>query len=137
MPAMNQGELEEFLRQPLVATFVTIRRDGTPHVSPMWYGYYQGRFYCWVNANAVKTRNVRRDPRVALCIGNHDKPYKYVVVEGACEIVEEGAAEIGRSISARYYGTEKGEEFARGIIEKGESVLLAVTARKILTENQA
>ena len=137
MPEMTQEELEEFLQRPLVAIFVTSRRDGTPQVSPMWYEYSEGKFFCQVGANAVKARNIRRDPHVALCIANHDEPYKYVVVEGTCEIVHEAVAERTRSISTRYFGKERGEEFAGQVMETGTPVVLEITPTKMLTENEA
>lgn len=137
MPSMNQQELEEYLRRPLVVTFTTIRPDGSPHVTPIWYEYDQGKFYCWVGAHTIKARNVRRDPHVALCIAIHDHPYKYVVVEGSCEISHEGVAERARSIAVRYYGEERGARFASETYQEGEAVLLVVTPTRMLTENAA
>lgn len=137
MPEMTQVELEEFLKRPLVAILVTSRRDGTPQVSPIWYEYGEGKFFCQVDANAVKARNIRRDPHVALCIANHDEPYKYVVVEGTCEIVHEAVAERTRSISTRYSGKRRGEELTRQVMETSTPVVLELMPTKMLTENEA
>lgn len=144
MPAMTHEELEEFLRRPLVVAFTTIRGDGSPHVSPIWFEYDEGKFYCWVDAGSVKARNIRKNPSVALCIATHDEPHKYVLVEGHCEIVREGVAERAYSISTRYYGAERGTEFARetmasgsSAIESGNSVLLVTTPTRLITESSA
>lgn len=134
---MTQQELEEYLRRPLVVTFTTIRPDGSPHVTPIWYEYDDGKFYCWVGSNTVKARNIRRDSRVSLCIATHDHPYSYVIAEGMCEISHDGVAERARSIAMRYYGEERGARFANEINQEGESVLLVVTPTRMLSENAA
>lgn len=137
MPSMTQQELEEYLRRPLVVTFTTIRPDGSPHVTPIWYEYDGGKFYCWVGADTIKVRNIRHDPHVALCIATHDHPYKYVIVNGSCEISHDGVAERARSIAVRYYGEERGARFASETYRDGEAVLLVVTPTRMLTENAA
>ena len=137
MPSMTQQELEEYLRRPLVVAFTTIRPNGSPHVTPIWYEYDGGKFYCWVGTNTVKTRNVRRNPRVALCIATHDDPYRYVIAEGSCEISQDGVAERARSIAVRYYGEERGARFARDTYRADDAVLLVVTPTRMFTENAA
>lgn len=137
MPPMTQQELEEYLRRPLVVTFTTIRPDGSPHVTPIWYEYDGGKFYCWVGADTIKARNVRRNPRVALCIATHDHPYSYVIAEGTCEISQDGVEERARSIAVRYYGEERGSRFPSETYQEGEAVLLVVTPTRMLTENAA
>ena len=136
MPKMTQGEMEEFLRRPLTVSFTTIRPDGSPQVTPIWYEYDDGEFYCWVEASTVKVRNIRQNPNVALCIATHDEPYKYVVAEGVCEITRDGVTERAYSISIRYYGVDRGKQFARENLGGG-SVLLVVTPTKLLTESAA
>ena len=135
MPSMTQQELEEYLRRPLIVTFTTIRPDGSPHVTPIWYEYDGGKLYCWVGADSIKVRNIRDDPNVALCIATHDHPYKYVIVNGNCEISHDGVTERARSIAVRYYGEKRGARFASETNRDGEMVLLVVTPTRMLTEN--
>ena len=87
--------------------------------------------------DSVKAQNIHRDSRVALCISTHDKPYKYVVAEGICEIVTDGVAARFLTICMRYYGSERGEQFVRDILAKGDSVILAVTPTRLVTESAA
>ena len=134
---MTQQELEEFTALPLVVTVTTVRGNGSPQVTPVWYEYDDGAFYCWIGAGTVKVRNLRRDPRVNLCIATHDEPYKYVVAEGSCEIVSRGVVERSISISTRYYGPTRGPVYAREMAETGESVLLVLRPIRLLTESSA
>ena len=87
--------------------------------------------------DSVKAQNIHRDSRVALCISTHDKPYKYVVAEGICEIVTDGVAARFLTICMRYYGSERGEQFVLETIAKGDSVILAVTPTRLVTESAA
>ncbi len=137
MPPMTRAEMEEFLRRPLVVSFTTTRPDGSPQVTPIWYEYDAGKFYCCVGTDSVKARNIRRDSRVTLCIATHDEPYKYVVAEGTCDIVRHDVAARFLSIGTRYYGNERGERFVREIMANDNSVILVVTPTRLLTEGSA
>ena len=139
MPPMTSEELREFLQRPLIVNFTTVRRNGSPHVVPLWYEYDGERFYCWVGGDSLKARNIKRNVHVALCIATHDRPYKYVLAEGTCEIVA-NAAEVERraySISARYFGGNASQEYTRDLLEAGGSVVLMVTPTSLLTESAA
>lgn len=135
MPRMTDQELNEYLSRPLLVTVATVRADGSPQLSPIWYEYEAGVFYLWVGANTVKVRNLRRDPRISLCIANHDEPYKYVVAEGTCEIVTEGMLEHSRSMAIRYYGEERGRAYAESMKDNAH-LLLVLKPSKLLTENE-
>ena len=65
---MIHADIDALLEAPLNATLATNRRDGAPQLSPIWYLYEEGRFHISIGADSVKARNVRRDPRVSLCI---------------------------------------------------------------------
>lgn len=139
MPPMTSEEFQEFLQLPLIVSFITVRPEGSPHVAPLWYEYDEERFYCWVGRNSVKARNIRRNPDVALCVATHDRPYKYVMAEGTCEIVTDEAEVEQRaySISARYYSGGSGKQYTRGVLKARGSVVLVVTPTKLLTESAA
>ena len=137
MPSMTQEELTKFLRRPLTVSFTTIRPNGSPQVTPIWYEYADGRFYCMMGSETFKVRNIKQNPHVALCIATHDEPYKYVIAEGSAEITSEGLSERAYSISIRYRGEERGKEFAKEILDQGNSVFLVITPTRILTESAA
>jgi len=90
-----------------------------------------------VGIDSVKAQNIRRDSRVALCIATHDKPYKYVVAEGICEIVTDGVAARLLSICMSYYGSERGKQFVLETMAQGDSVILAITPTRLFTESAA
>lgn len=59
------------------------RRDGSPHVTPMWFVYRSDRWWLSAPASSVKVRNLQADPRVVLALEDGVAP---VVAEGAAQL---------------------------------------------------
>jgi hypothetical protein len=43
----------------------TLRPDGSPHVTPVWFNYQQEAWWIGSDKRTVKVRNVKRTPRRA------------------------------------------------------------------------
>lgn len=66
---MDLESARAFLRDHHRAVLVTQRSDGRPQTSPVLCGLDDdGRVLVSTRETAMKTRNVRRDPRVSLCV---------------------------------------------------------------------
>lgn len=65
------------------AWLCTLRRDGPPHVTPIWFVWFDDAFWLCSNSDSVKARNARRDARVALALEDGDRP---IVAEGQVTI---------------------------------------------------
>lgn len=131
MSDMTPEQMAEFLERPLVAVYVTLRANGSPHAIPVWYEYRDGEFLVFTSSTFQRVKNLERDSRAAITISTHDVPYMYVSAEGPVSITPEGVAETGLSISRRYMGDE-----AEGYLTEllGEhSVVLRLTPERILT----
>ena len=131
MSDMAPEQVAEFLERPLVAVYVTLRADGSPHAIPVWYEYRDGHFLVFTSSTFQRVKNLERDSRAAITISTHDVPYMYVSAEGPVSITPEGVAETGLSIARRYMGDE-----AEGYLTEllGEhSVVLRLTPERILT----
>ena len=90
---MTPDEAREFLREHHNAVLATFRRDGRPQMSPVGATVdEQGRVIVSTRAPAMKTRNLRRDPRVSLIVLNRGFYGDWVQVEGSAEIVEQPEA---------------------------------------------
>ena len=137
MPSMSSNEFEDFLQLPLVAILTTIRAEGSPQVTPIWYESDGEAFFCIFSKDSVKARNIRSNPSVSLCIATHDEPYQYLIVYGNGEISSEDVWERCLSISTRYRGAERGIQFARDLIDTGDTVVLSVRPDRLITESNA
>ena len=74
------------------AQLATVNADGSPQVTPVWVDY-DGTHVIVNTARArVKSKNLERNPRVALAISDPANPYRYVGIQGrVVEMTEQGA----------------------------------------------
>ena len=100
---MNEGDLSAFLARPLTAVIGTLARDGAPHAVPVWYRFDGHAFTIWTDEQRAWVRQLRRDPRCALTVAEHEPPFGAVLVRGRAEIATgaDTAPEI-RRIAERY-----------------------------------
>ena len=121
---------EEFLKGVHFAKLATLRKSGSPHLTPIWYMYVDGKLIVNTTPERVKYHNVRRDPRVALLV---DDGYPYVIVEGKARVASERDAKRDiETLAIRYTGEEKGKKAARERYWKDERVSLEIVPERII-----
>ena len=106
---MELDAARDHLRSHHHAVFATMRRDGTPQMSPVTVSVdAEGYVVVSSRETAVKTKNLRRDPRAWVCV-IPDTFYggPFVQVEGTVTIVDlpdamEGLVDYYRSISGEH-----------------------------------
>jgi PPOX class probable F420-dependent enzyme len=90
------------------AHLATLMPDGSPHVSPVWVGLDGDDVIVNTAEGRIKTRNVRRDPRVALSVVDQQDPYSNVTVRGVVvEMTHEGADEGIDRFAEKYLGLDR------------------------------
>lgn len=104
--------LAEFIAEPRIGVLATLRADGTPHLTAVWYVYEDGVVKVTVTEGWLKYKHARCDPRVSLAVVGSELPYKQVTLEGLAEIEEDGGAAFLRRLAVLYYGAEKGAVYA-------------------------
>jgi PPOX class probable F420-dependent enzyme len=70
------------LDQPVFVHLATVMPDGSPQVSVIWVGRDANRILFSTAEGRVKTRNIRRDPRVALSFTTVGDDYVNYVLRG-------------------------------------------------------
>ena len=134
MPQLTPEEIDAYLDGPHVAHFASIRPDGAPHIAPVWYRWADGKVTVVSGDAAVKTRNARRNPKVAVSIATDEWPYLYVILEGDATVRTDNLKEAVRSIFSRYEGQERGEQDANELTEGGQQlVAIEVAVNRILS----
>ena len=86
----------------------TVMADGRPHVMPVWFVLGGEEVVFTTGAESVKGRNLRRDPRMSLCV---EDGMRYVTLEGWAELIEDRAQqerEVNELIAPRYIGRRLG-----------------------------
>jgi len=85
---VTPDEARRFLADHHHAVLATFRADGRPQLSPVLATVdAEGRVLISTREAAMKTRNIRRDPRVSLCVFNDQFYGDWVQVEGTAEVV--------------------------------------------------
>lgn len=89
------------------AVLATLRADGTPQMSPVLVvADDDGRLLVSTREAAMKTHNVRRDPRVWVCVLPEAFFGRWVQIEGSVEVVEQPEA---LDLLVDYYRRASGE----------------------------
>ncbi len=88
MPKMTAAEVDAFFSEPgVLMRIATVRDDGSPLVTPIWFIVEEGVLYFTPRKESEWFACLRRDPRVALCIDESALPYRKVIVEGRAELL--------------------------------------------------
>ena len=85
-----------------VASLATIRRDGFPHVTEVWFLYDEGELKTSLNTSRLKTRNLQRDPKCSLLILDLQNPYRYLEVRGIAHVEPDDDRAFVDKLGAKY-----------------------------------
>ena len=109
----------ELLQQPFLAHVSTVMPDGSPQVTPMWVDTDGEHILVNTADGRTKTRNVRRDPRVAVSVVDPANPLAGAVqVRGTVtEITAEGADDHIDALAHKYTGSAFGAKVDRLIFK--------------------
>ena len=103
---MTTGEIAAFLDRPRVGALATLDRDGSPHLSGMWFLPGADFVRMWTYAKSQKAINARRDPRASLLVedGLGYSELKGVSLRGSLRLLEgyEDIRAIGIELYRRY-----------------------------------
>lgn len=90
------------------AHLATVGADGAPQVTPVWIDYDGSHIRFNTARGRVKTRNLERNPRVALSIQDPENPYRYVQVRGrVAEMTEKDADAHIDALAKKYLGQDR------------------------------
>jgi PPOX class probable F420-dependent enzyme len=93
----------DLLERPLFAHLATIRPDGSPQSSVMWFAWDGQRVRFSHTSTRQKYRNLLVDGRVSFHVQDPDNAYRTLEVRGQVETMEpDSHAEFYRSLQKRY-----------------------------------
>ncbi len=133
---MDEAEVRAFLRSPVrTASVATVRKDGRPHVAPVWYDVDDdGTIVFTTGATTAKGHAIRRTGQVALVVQDDQPPFSFVTIEGAAtwsDDLDEVRAWATR-LGARYMGADRAEEYGARNGVPGE-LLIRVTPERVVS----
>jgi PPOX class probable F420-dependent enzyme len=136
MSKMTSSECREFLSaSPHTAKLATVRQDGRPHLVPVWFELDGDDIVFTTGNNSVKATNIRRDPRVCICVDDEAPPFGFVQIEGRAETStdQKDLKYWATRIAGRYMGADQAEAYGRRNSGSGE-LLVRVKPVKITGE---
>lgn len=99
----------KLLQEPQLAHLVTLMDDGSPQVTAVWVDVEDDGSHLLINTaeGRVKSRNVARDPRVAVSVVDKANDWRYVTVRGTVEEQrQEGADAHIDKMAKKYLGQD-------------------------------
>jgi PPOX class probable F420-dependent enzyme len=136
MAKMSDEEVRTFLTTGTrTAKVATVRADGRPHVTPVWFVLDGDTIIFTIGQRSVKATDLRRDPRVAMCVDDETPPYAYVIIEGTAVLRPDDSDLLrwATRIGGRYMGEDQAEAFGKRNALPGEA-LVRITPARILAE---
>jgi len=133
---MSRDERREFLLTGTrTAKVATVRRDGQPHVTPIWFVMDGDELVFTTGRSSVKGRALLRDGRICLCVDDERPPYAFVMIDGTVTLLDdlEQVRYWATRIGGRYMGEERAEEYGARNAVPGELVV-RVRPTHVVTE---
>ncbi|GAB1470531.1 PPOX class F420-dependent oxidoreductase [Chloroflexota bacterium] len=100
--------LIDLIKSGANAHFVTMNKDGSPHVTMVWIGVDGDELVCAHLPRNQKVRNIERDSRVVISLEAPTKSdlglTEYAVIHGEARITEGGAPELLQKLAQVYIG---------------------------------
>ena len=126
---MDIETARQFVREHHRAVLATRRADGGPQLSPVLVGVdAAGRVMISTRETALKTRNMRRDPHVSVCVMSDSFFGPWVQIEGRATLLSlPEALEELVDYYRRVVGEHPNWDEYRQAMEKEQRVLVRIT----------
>ena len=89
-------DVERRIEQEQVVWFVSVRPDGSPHVTPVWFVFEGGTWWIATARHNVKVDNVEHEDQVSLALPDARQP---VVAQGRARV---GQSDFPHAITRRF-----------------------------------
>lgn len=86
--ALTREELDQLLREPIVASLATTTADGYPYVVHVWTEWDGENVWLLCRAKAAFVQHLRERPKIGLLIARSDAAQTRVLIMGEAEVVE-------------------------------------------------
>lgn len=93
------------------AKLAVVRKDGSPHVVPIWVATDGDDIVFTTGANTIKGKAILRDPRISLCFDDEKSPFAFVTLSGSVTTSTDPDELVRWAgiIGGRYMGADQAE----------------------------
>lgn len=89
MGDLTAEQIRTFLESNKDVLLATVNSSGQPHLVPVWYELDADEIVFMTGVSTVKGRNLRANPRIAVCVSQPADPITFVSIQGLAEEVTE------------------------------------------------
>ncbi|HVC29801.1 MAG TPA: PPOX class F420-dependent oxidoreductase [Steroidobacteraceae bacterium] len=108
MAAQLNDAAIKLLAQPFICNLATLLADGSPQITPVWVDYDGRNILINTSEGRQKTKDVERDPRIALDVLDPQNPYAVLSLRGRVVAREhEGADAHIDKLAKKYLGKDQ------------------------------
>lgn len=108
MAAPISPGFKKLLSEPAFAEIATLMPDGSPQITQVWVDTDGEHVLVNTAENRQKTRNVRRDPRVAVNVVDPNNAWRLASIRGkVVDVTTDGADDLIDRLAQKYLGQEK------------------------------
>lgn len=130
---MNQNEIKEFLmRGTYTAKLGTINKDGSPHITPIWFILDENDHIIFTTYfKSLKAKNLVRNPKVSICVDDQVPPFSFVIVNGIAKIMTNSRDLLiwTTKIAERYMGKELSLDYGKRNAVEGELIIKVIPTK--------
>lgn len=130
---IGNAEQDALVRELRWAVVTTLRKDGSPSNSVIFYAVDGDEIIFSTTKDRVKAKTLKRDPRIAVTALDEGAPHRFVTVEGTASVVDEdivpGHILINRAMR-KDPAWEPSEGYAAGLASAGR-VVVRVKAERV------
>jgi len=133
MQQLTNDQKHFLMDQVRTAKLAIVRKDGRPHVTPVWFELDGDTLVFATWHTSVKAVNIKRDGHVCLCVDDEKPPFSYIQIVGTAVLGADSEALKYWStlIASRYMGEEMAEAYGKRNSVEGE-LLVRVTPTKVV-----
>jgi PPOX class probable F420-dependent enzyme len=127
--------IEDRLKNELIVWLTTVRADGTPQPTPVWFLWQDQAFFIFSQPNAQKLRNLKHNPKVALNLNSDEWGGQILVIIGEAAIEPKPLSEIQRAAYVeKYREAIKDIDMTPDSLARDFSILIRVIPTRIRGE---
>jgi PPOX class probable F420-dependent enzyme len=125
-------DARKFLHERRFAVLGTVNKDGSPHLTTMWYLLEEDTIVMNTKVGRLKEQNIKRDPRVSICVEDEG----YITISGSVEIIDDPQTaqhDIYR-LAVRYDGEEAAKRQVAETFSREQRITLHLKCERIIED---
>jgi PPOX class probable F420-dependent enzyme len=118
---MNDEDLWSFIEEQKSVQVATINRDGSPHLTTLWFAVIDGKIVLETFTKSQKIVNLKRDPRIAILFeeGESYEKLRGVSINATAELV----SEVDEVHALHMAVTQRNTELPEDVLDKASAAM--------------